>query len=144
MNGRTWRKPKYNAKKCEYDGYKFDSMAERDCYRLYLKDLLNNGEIASIDVHPTAVELFPGMKHRVDFICTTPDGELVYYEFKGKEDRGWLEKKKAYKAFGKHPLVVIKRDPYSKMFFIGEEIPKGEYTWQKQKRKPQPKAPNND
>ena len=43
---------KYNNTKCTLDGYKFDSMKERDYYAGYLKPLLMAKEIADLEVHP--------------------------------------------------------------------------------------------
>jgi len=42
---------KYNAHKCELDGYKFDSLAEGRYYQ-GLKLMLLNGDIHDLEVHP--------------------------------------------------------------------------------------------
>lgn len=42
---------KYGAKKCEEDGYTFDSLVEREEYRR-LKLRVLAGEVADIEVHP--------------------------------------------------------------------------------------------
>ena len=42
---------KYNAKKTEVDGFKFDSKKEAERYQ-YLKVLLNNGEIEDLELQP--------------------------------------------------------------------------------------------
>lgn len=42
---------KYGAKKCEEDGYQFDSLVEREHYRL-LKLRVLAGEITDLEVHP--------------------------------------------------------------------------------------------
>lgn len=42
---------KYNAKKCEIDGFKFDSLAEGKYY-VVLRDRLKKQEIGELQIHP--------------------------------------------------------------------------------------------
>lgn len=43
---------KYNARKVEVDGYKFDSLKEAAHYTSYLRPLLNAGVITELQIHP--------------------------------------------------------------------------------------------
>lgn len=45
---------KYGNIRCNYDGYHFDSRAECNYY-IYLKSLLENGDISDLKVHPKFV-----------------------------------------------------------------------------------------
>lgn len=45
---------KYHARTCMMDSIRFDSLAERDYY-IYLKSLLDAGEISELKVHPKFV-----------------------------------------------------------------------------------------
>jgi hypothetical protein len=51
------KKPKYNARKVEIDGYTFDSQREAEQYQ-YLAALERAGQISNLEVHPRFT-LFP-------------------------------------------------------------------------------------
>jgi hypothetical protein len=81
-------KNKFNAKKCEADGYSFDSKKEMNYYLSHLKPRLQSGEISDLELQP-CYTLHPGFK---DFlgrkriaITYTPD--FKYYD---KVDKQWV------------------------------------------------------
>jgi hypothetical protein len=53
---------KYHNRKCEYADIRFDSERERDAY-IYLENLLNEGRISNLQVHPQW-ELIPTIKEQ--------------------------------------------------------------------------------
>jgi len=58
---------KYRNKKCEYDGFKFDSVKERDRY-IELRFLEHAGKISGLEVHP-----------RFELIPKQPGEQAAYY-----------------------------------------------------------------
>ena len=82
---------KYNSKKVEYNGIKFDSKVELDYYH-YLNEQLDKGLIKSFELQ-VKVELIPkyekfGIKHRAitytpDFLIIHLDGSKEYVDIKG-------------------------------------------------------------
>lgn len=73
------KRNKYGAKKCEYDGHKFDSMAERDHY-IVLKMREKAGEISNLRVHPKFELTYNGrpIKSRSDHY---PEGRRLSCEW---------------------------------------------------------------
>jgi hypothetical protein len=72
---------KYNSKKCQWDGYDFDSKDEM-LYYLLLKQRLADGEIAKLILQPK-YELVPkfeknGVKSRA--MCYSPDFEIWHHD----------------------------------------------------------------
>jgi hypothetical protein len=80
----TIKHSKYNAKKCELDGYKFDSLKERQRY-IDLMLMEQAGLIQRFVVHPK-FELYAGIKYIGDF--------MVY----GNNDKKWVEDVKGYET----------------------------------------------
>lgn len=83
------RKPsKYGNKKCEKDGFVFDSLKEMRRY-VYLSDRLRRGEITDLEVHPLYRITVAGINREV--FRYTPDfryrenGELVVEDVKGRQ-----------------------------------------------------------
>lgn len=82
---------KYNARKIEVDGIKFDSKAEADYY-LYLKYLQSINEVRSFYLQPV-INLLPSFKYngktirkmdyRLDFKVEYMDGKVEYIDVKG-------------------------------------------------------------
>lgn len=95
---------KYNNKKVEYDGYKFDSKKEADFYKK-LKALQKAGKIKKIEVHPK-FELQPSFKkngktyrainYYADFLVYYSDGITKLYDTKGKRTEVYKIKKKLF------------------------------------------------
>ncbi|UBH16387.1 DUF1064 domain-containing protein [Macrococcus armenti] len=81
------KKSKYNAKKVEFDGIVFDSVAERDFYITLLK-LKRDGEVLSIVTQPKfeIIEAVGDMKAKhyiADFTVTYADGHIFVFDVKG-------------------------------------------------------------
>lgn len=82
---------KYNARKIEVDGIRFDSKAEADYY-LYLKYLQSINEVRSFYLQPV-INLLPSFKYngktirkmdyRLDFKVEYMDGKIEYIDVKG-------------------------------------------------------------
>ena len=88
---RRLSKHKYNARKIEVDGIRFDSKAEADYY-LYLKYLQSINEVRSFYLQPV-INLLPSFKYngktirkmdyRLDFKVEYMDGKIEYIDVKG-------------------------------------------------------------
>ena len=95
---------KYNNRKVEYDGYKFDSKKEADFYKK-LKALQKAGKVKKIEVHPK-FELQPSFKkngktyrainYYADFLVYYSDGITKLYDTKGKRTEVYKVKKKLF------------------------------------------------
>lgn len=110
---------KYNAKKVEVDGIKFDSKAEAEYY-LHLKEKVDNGEIRSFErqIRMTLQEGFylEGIKGKVrdityvvDFVVTKSDGSITYIDVKGIETDVFKLKRKMFMHKYQTPLVTVKK-----------------------------------
>lgn len=97
------KKSKYGAKKCEYDGIKFDSQKERDRY-IELKQLEKFGAISELKLQVPFVlqdgfefngkKILP-IKYIADFTYWE-NGELVIEDVKGKKTDVYELKKKMF------------------------------------------------
>ena len=97
------KKSKYGAKKCEYDGIKFDSQKERDRY-IELKLLEKGGAITNLQLQVPFVlqdsfefngkKILP-IKYIADFTYWA-NGELVIEDVKGKKTDVYELKKKMF------------------------------------------------
>lgn len=111
---------KFNARRCEMDGIKFDSLAEREFYALLKADK----GVLHVDVHPT-VTLPGGIRYKPDFCVirakgwtdhrdspyhkwerTWDDLRLEYYEVKGAVTQDFRRMRKLFDAT--HPLAPLK------------------------------------
>lgn len=101
-----FRTSKYNAKKVEIDGIKFDSKAEGEYY-LHLKQQVTERQILGFERQKRMLlqEGFSveGVKGKirpifyvVDFIITENDGTLTYIDVKGVETDVFRLKKKLF------------------------------------------------
>lgn len=116
------KRSKYNARRCEMDGIRFDSLAEREFYALLKADK----GVVHIDVHPT-ITLPGGIRYKPDFLVwrsgwtaidnvgfLPPDtdalrGEII--EVKGKVLPEFRRLRKLFDA--SHPLApmrVVRKD----------------------------------
>lgn len=115
------RNSKYNAKKSEYKGIKFDSKAEMEYYK-HLELLKEMGEVSWFDMQPefTLLGGFTdnfGRKHlpikyRADFLVHYTDAPPVVIDIKGMETPDFKLKRKMYCA--RFPLE-LKLIAYSKI-----------------------------
>lgn len=83
---------KYSAQKCERNGLKFPSKAERNFYDL-LVARQNSGNIIGF-FRQIPLDLPGGLKYVMDFFVFNTDGTCDAFEVKGYETKEWLIKKK--------------------------------------------------
>jgi hypothetical protein len=99
---------KYGNIKCEADGYKFDSLAERGHY-FKLKILARTGEISDLrlqvpfELQPGALlhghaRKSPAMKYTADFVYLDKDGRQVIEDVKGVKTTAFTIKKHLMKT----------------------------------------------
>lgn len=110
---------KYNAKKVEVDGIKFDSKVEAEYY-LHLKEMQEKKEIQGFErqVKMTLQDSFylEGVKGKiraityvVDFKITENDGSNTYIDVKGIETDVFKMKRKMFMNRYRTPLVTVKK-----------------------------------
>lgn len=113
------RYSKYNAKKVEIDGIKFDSKAEGEYY-LHLKQQVTERQILGFERQKRMLlqEGFSveGVKGKirpifyvVDFIITENDGTLTYVDVKGMETDVFKLKKKLFMKRYNTALLKVKK-----------------------------------
>lgn len=114
-----FRTSKYNAKKVEIDGIKFDSKAEGEYY-LHLKQQVTERQIIGFERQKRMLlqEGFnvEGVKGKirpifyvVDFIITENDGTLTYVDVKGMETDVFKLKKKLFMKRYNTALLKVKK-----------------------------------
>lgn len=114
-----FRTSKYNAKKVEIDGIKFDSKAEGEYY-LHLKQQVTERQILGFERQKRMLlqEGFSveGVKGKirpifyvVDFIITENDGTLTYVDVKGMETDVFRLKKKLFMKRYNTALLKVKK-----------------------------------
>ena len=84
----TFYRNKYNAIKCDYDGFSFDSKKERDRY-LELQLLLAASHISDLEVHPRFDLMVNGQKigrYTADFRYTQ-NGQTIVEDVKSPPTR---------------------------------------------------------
>ena len=92
-------KNKFNAKKCEYKGIKFDSLKERDYYiqlELQKKATDHKDRVVDIELQPifdVIVNNKKICKYKADFVVIYADLRIEYIDVKG------LKKGSAYQLF---------------------------------------------
>jgi hypothetical protein len=114
-----FRTSKYNAKKVEIDGIKFDSKAEGEFY-LHLKQQVAEHKILGFErqkrmllqegfsVEGVKGEIRP-IFYVVDFIITENDGTLTYVDVKGMETDVFKLKKKLFMKRYNTALLKVKK-----------------------------------
>lgn len=114
-----FRTSKYNAKKVEIDGIKFDSKAEGEYY-LHLKQQVTERQILGFERQKRMLlqEGFSveGVKGKIrpifyviDFIITENDGTLTYVDVKGMETGVFKLKKKLFMKRYNTALLKVKK-----------------------------------
>ena len=97
-------KSKYGAKKCEVDGYIFDSVMEAKFY-VHLKLEKQNGNVVAYELQPKYIlqESFKkdgktvrAIAYISDFLVTYKDGSKIVYDVKGRETADFKLKKKMF------------------------------------------------
>lgn len=115
------KRQKYGAKKCQCDGFKFDSLLERDCY-LILRNLKEKGVIRSIKLQEKfALRSHTGEivgRYIADFVVTFPDGSQKVIEAKGRETPVWKWKEKHFRHDYDTPILVIKRQDVNQLMVL--------------------------
>jgi hypothetical protein len=97
-------KSKYGAKKCEVDGYIFDSVMEAKFY-VHLKLEKQKGNVIAYELQPKYIlqESFKkdgktvrAIAYISDFLVTHKDGTKIVYDVKGRETADFKLKKKMF------------------------------------------------
>lgn len=97
-------KSKYGAKKCEIDGYTFDSIMEGRFY-VHLKQEKQKGNIIDYELQPKYVlqesfkkngKTIRAIAYISDFLVTYKDGSQIVYDVKGRETADFKLKKKMF------------------------------------------------
>jgi len=106
------RRHKFNACKCQEDGFTFPSKLERDTYR-HLKLLHDKGIVVSVVLqYPFVLRANSGApigKYVADFVCTLPNGREVVVESKGKSTSLWNRSKKHFIAdYPEYKLIEVR------------------------------------
>lgn len=104
---------KYNARKVTVEGKTFDSQKEADYY-LYLRSLLAQGRIKSIELQPKFI-LQPSFTHqdkkhraityKADFKVVHTDGTVEVIDVKGVRTQAYQIKKKLF--LFKYPDIIF-------------------------------------
>lgn len=139
---RQQRNGKYNAKKTETDGIKFDSALEGKYY-LHLKRLQEAGEVTRFDMQPSFVlqggfiDAF-GMKHEPikyvgDFLVYYKDKPPVVIDVKGMTTSVFAIKRKLYCNMFPLELVVLGYSKVDGGFVPMEVIKEGRKARKKEK-----------
>lgn len=97
-------KSKYGAKKCEIDGFIFDSIMEGKFY-IHLKLEKQKGNVIDYELQPKYVlqenfkkngKTIRAITYISDFLVTYKDGSQIVYDVKGRETTDFLLKKKMF------------------------------------------------
>lgn len=99
-------KHKFHAQKCESDGIKFPSKAERAYYQR-LKLLQASGEVLFF-LRQVPLHLPGNVKYIVDFVVFTSDGEVKFVDVKGVSTPVFEIKKKQVEALYPIKIEVVK------------------------------------
>jgi hypothetical protein len=95
---------KYHSKLVEFDGYKFDSLAELGRYQ-NLRTMENNGDISNLVVHPRFILQEPftynhvrerAIAYEADFSYYEKDGKKIVEDVKGFKTKEYLLKRKLF------------------------------------------------
>ena len=117
---------KYNAKKVEVDGIKFDSVAESRYYK-YLLGLLNEGVVESFEMqkpytlldkfpHPKTGKTIRAIKYVPDFEVIYTDGRVEVVDVKGMRTDVFRMKCKLFMFRYQIPLVLVKYNRTTEKF----------------------------
>ena len=104
-------KNKYNAKKIEYKGIKFDSKLEYEYY-LFLLDKKEKGKIKEVILHKRIDLVVNGQLvcfMKPDFAILNNDFSIEYHDTKGVVTAAFRLKAKLFKALKDREIKVIKR-----------------------------------
>jgi hypothetical protein len=110
------RRSKYGNRKVKYDGYTFDSLAERDRY-IQLRFMEQEGEITALCVHPR-YELIAAYEknerkiraahYEADFeYRSNDDGTLIIEDVKGVQTAVFKLKRKLFESMYPHEITII-------------------------------------
>ncbi len=96
----SWKRQKYKAIRCEYDGHKFDSKMEAEYYKILMAD----PDVMHVDVH-VPLTLKNGVKLNMDFVVWKNDYSVEAHEVKGVMTQDFKTKRKFFDAI--HPLAPM-------------------------------------
>jgi hypothetical protein len=105
-----WKKTsnsKYNNVRVKYNGIKFDSIAERDCY-LYYELIRRSGEIGPITCQPKIYLTEAKILYKPDFTFTDLKlGRQVWVDCKGARTDVFQIKKRLWEYYGPGRLILV-------------------------------------
>lgn len=104
---------KYNAKRCEEDGIKFDSLAERDYYRQLRLRSLGAKEISCIVCHPQfpiTINEIQVCKVELDFQYLDHEAKkIIYVDVKGVYTAISRLKHKLFEAQYNEKVTIVRK-----------------------------------
>ena len=106
---------KYKAVRCEADGIKFDSKAERDYYLTVKSD----PSIEVLECQPKIYLTRARILYKPDFLIMH-SGRKIWVDVKGMETSVFRIKRRLWIQYGPGPLQIIKKK--GKRFYISEEV----------------------
>lgn len=97
---------KYHNKKAEYQGIKFDSIAERDRYI----DLINNENVKELQLQVPFIlipknDLYRALKYKADFVYVSGDTRVVEDVKAVKTKEFAIKEKLFYHVYG-YPITI--------------------------------------
>ena len=96
---------KFRNVKTSYDGYRFDSIFERDIYIV----LKSDPDIEVSELQPKVYLTDAKILLKPDFKCRTKStGQVYYAEAKGFETASWRIKRRLWQFYGPTDLIVYK------------------------------------
>ena len=97
---------KFNAKKCQSNGLKFDSKAERAYYHKLL-NLQQLGEVVFF-LRQVPLECGAGVKYYCDFLVFYADGTVKFIDVKGMRTQVFDIKKKIIESIYPIEIEIVK------------------------------------
>lgn len=102
-----FKNSKYRAVKSEYNGIKFPSKLEMNCYKA-LEELKNQGKLKYV-IRQAPFDLPGGYRHYIDFLAVTGTNKNVFIESKGRDlSTGKMKRKQVESIYGINVHVVTK------------------------------------
>ncbi len=105
-NRSSKKRSKYGNVKVVYDGIKFDSIGECDCYKFY-KLQEKAGYLYVQGTQPKVYLTAAKILYKPDLVYEdVGSGELVYVDYKGKRTASFQIKKRLWKHYGPSRLIL--------------------------------------
>lgn len=102
FTGKTFHKHKFNAKRTERDGFKFDSKKEAEYYDK-LCMMKESGNVVFF-LRQVPFHLPGNVTYKVDFVEFWSDGSIMFVDVKGMRTPEYITKKKLVEAI--YPIKI--------------------------------------